>query len=483
MSDMDTKKALIVIMVLLVIMNVALASYIVVISTGRNINDNTDEYVTDILKQRNIELECKIPEDGPGASSITLGSMIYSDNSIENLTAATGGSYSIDSGGRLIFNDSPADSDEPVEMTRAAVGAFAQEYMASIGLQADDFVLDYIIETGMDEYDVRYLEKDSAGVLYYNSYIEMRVSEYGVVFAEIYIRTITGSSDISVSNLPVQTILLANLIFEPTTKTIDSISFGYYQKDRNSDESVMSWRIHFKDGSERFFEVGNGREITQMTEIPELDNIKFECDLPEVYFFRSPVIYGDSNFTPTNLNSFPVFMNGQAEIDSNGTVNYLRTSFDNTRYDLINDTVIQLSEGFIEDIGLNVREYHLDRLIALDDGSYDAFYVMTDSDGALYFDNFININIKEQGVAYATFRHYVAGVGVNQTSPMAVGTILFDNLDTENGQEYVVIGIDAGYKLESNDSMNAVPCWRIIFEDESVRYFSAENGLELSLAE
>ncbi len=483
MSDMDTKKALTVIMVLLIIMNIALVSYIILISTGRDDDSRVNDYAVEILKQRNIELGCKIPEGGPGASSIILGDMVYSENEFEKLMAATGGSYYIDARGRLIFSYLPVDNTAPVEMNRTAVEVFSHEFITSIGLQKDNFVLDYIIETGTDEYDVRYIEKDASGILYYSSYVEMKITEYGVIYAEIYIRTVRETGEVGTGSLPIQTIILANLTLETKTMTIDSISFGYYQRDRDSDEALMSWRIHFDNGSERFFEVGNGGEITQVLEILEFNNILFNCSLPEIYYFQSPVIYGDSTFNLAMLNSMPVFMNGLAEIDSSGIVKYIRTSFDAARYNLDSELVTQISEGFIEDIGLNTQEYYLDRIVIAEDGSYNMFYIMTDTGGALYFDNFININIKEQGVAYASFRHNSVGVGINQTEPMAVGTILLDNLDTENGQEYVVNEIAAGYKQDSENSANAIPCWRIIFEDESIRYFSAADGDELALGE
>jgi len=483
MSDMDTKKALIVIMILLIIMNVALASYIIVINTGRDKGRDNNDYVVDILRQRNIEVGCKIPEEGPGASSLNLGDMLYNENSFDSLMAVTGGSYTIDSGGRLIFSNSPDDNVAPTEMNRTAVEGFAHDFMTSIGLQIDDFILDYILETGTDEYDISYIEKDKSGTLYYDSYIEMKITEYGVMHAEIYIRTIRDKGETDAGNLPIQTIMLANLTMETKTVTIKSISFGYHQKGRDSDKAIMSWRIRFNDGSERFFAVDNGQEIMPVLEILEFNNIVFNCTLPQIFDFKSPVIYGESIFTIEALNSMPVFMNGKAEIDSNGIINYVRTSFDDTRYNLNEETVAQISESFISDIGLSVREYYLNRMITADDGSYDAYYVMTDSDGALYFDNFINLNIKEQGLTYVSFRHNVVGVGLDQTIPMAVGTILLDNLDTENGQEYVVNEITAGYKKDSLTSADAIPCWRVIFENNVVRYFSAVDGNELALDE
>jgi hypothetical protein len=480
MSDMDTKKALIVILILLILMNVGLASYIIVYSTGNIEVSDMADYTEEILKERNISLNCRIPDSGPAASTVTLGNMLYTENSIDTLSETTGGSYSIDVRGRLIFVKTPGDEIVSEVMNRTAVEGISHDYISSIGLQNEDFALDYVIETGTDEYEVRYLRKDSSDVLYYDSYIEMTITEAGVIYAEIYIRDIQEKGNISIAGLPIQTILLANLINEDNEIVIESINFGYHRAAPDLDESVMSWRIRFDDGSERFFEVGNGKEITPEMEILEFNNIRFECAVPKSFDFKGSIIYGESGFTPEMLNSMLIFMNGKAEIDSSGLITYIRTSYDNVTYNLTQVLAGDLSVDFITNIGLDPQEFYLDSIVLAEDGSYDLFYIMTDADGTLYFDNFININIKRQGVAFASFRYNTIEPGTGKTEPWSIGSILLDNLETDTGQEYTVTEIKAGYKKDTDGAINAYPCWRITFKDGSVRYFSAANNGELA---
>lgn len=479
-SDMDTKKALIVILILLILMNVALASYIIVYSTGNAESSDMADYAIEILKQRNIGVNCRIPESGPPASSVELGDMIYTENSVDTLSASTGGSYSFDARGRMIFVKTPDGAVVSDEMNRTAVEEITHEYIGSIGLQYEDFILDYIIETGTDEYEVRYLKKDSDEVIYYDSFIEMTVTESGVIYAEIYITNIGEKGESSAAGLPIQTIMLANLIAVENEISIESISFGYHRKSPDTDESVMSWRIRFNDGSERFFEVGNGNEITPELEILEFNNIVFDCAVPKPFNFKGSIIYGDSGFTADMINSMLVFMDGKVEIDSTGVITYLRTSYDNTTYNLTQDLAAGISVDFITNIGLDPQEFFLDGITLADDGSYDAYYIMTDEDGALYYDNFININVKRQGIAYASFRYDTLESGLGRTEPLSIGSILLGNLDTKAGQEYTIIEIMAGYKRDNDESESALPCWRVVFKDGSVRYFSAADGVELA---
>ena len=142
---MNTKKALIAIMVLLGIMNIVLASYIIVISTTGKNELSTIEYTKKILKQRNIEVNCKIPEEAPKASSITLGDMIYSDSTIETLSSKTGGSYSLDELGRLIYISSQTEIEVSDEMNRSVVERLSHDFISDIGLQLEEFELDMFI--------------------------------------------------------------------------------------------------------------------------------------------------------------------------------------------------------------------------------------------------------------------------------------------------------------------------------------------------
>lgn len=478
---MNTKKALIVIMVLLILMNIALASYIIVISTNGKSGLSTEEYVSKILDQRNIIINCKIPNEIPSASSIVLGDMLYSESAFETLVNKTGGAYSLDDHGRMIFTNISAIETVQEEMNRSVVEKITHEFINNIGLQLEEFSLDVFIGTGTDEYKVRYTSKDEKGIYYYDSYIEMTVNKYGVAYGEIYVKRV---KDIEVNNadgLPIHTILLSNLVSESKKVEIDSISFGYHQKEADSSESVMSWRIGFGDGSERFFEVSTGVEITPILDILEFSGIITKCKIPKPFSGNSSVLYGQSSFTTPMLDSMTVFMNGDANIDGTGLITYIRTSFQNSAsYTLNSDTIAKICTDFIDSIGKNANDYLPENTPTITDGVYTVKYVYKDDNNHLYFDNFIEIHFSELGVIFAAFRDDDFVLGKVFPDSLSVGALLPEVLNNEN-EEYIIVEIQKGYKRDDNESQTAFACWKIVFEDGSIRYFTVDTGEELNI--
>ena len=477
---MNTKKALIVIMVLLILMNIALASYIIVITTNGKSDLSTEEYTKKILKQRNIEIECNIPDKSPNAASITLGDMIYNDSTIDALSSKTGGSYSIDERGRLIYISSLTDIEVSDVMNRSVVERISHDFISDIGLQLEEFNHDSTIETGTDEYEVRYIKKDGEGVYYFDSYVEMTVTNYGVVSSEVYIKQVKEHDIKKDEGLPIHTIFLANLVAESKTITIDKISYGYHQKSLNTNESVMSWRVRFSDGSFRFLEVSTGLEITPVLEMLEFNNIIFKCRFPEPFNGYSNVLYGESSLTPQMLNSMIVFMNGDVSIGENGLITYIRISYENTvSYNLNDETITQICTEFIDSLGKNSNDYVLDTNPQEEAGIYTATYIYKDSKGNLYFDNYIDIHFSELGVVFASFRDDVFESGRIFSKINSIGAILLNQLDSISGEEYIITEIQPGYKMIDSTSEQAIACWKVVFEDGSIRYFTAETGEEI----
>lgn len=481
---MNTKKALIVIMVLLILLNVGMVGYIISLNVKNSNRIDFEEYTVKILKARNIELNCLIPTSSPVAATASLGDMLYTEDSIGLLETKTGGEYQLDDFGRMLYWGAPDANIVEGEMNRAAVEKISHAFIESIELQLSDYTLDYSIEIGTDEYDVRYIKKDDKGNHYYDIYIEMIINETGVASAVVSIRSIEDEEKRSGESLPVHTVLLANLIAESKPMTISSISYGYHQKSANTSEAVMSWRVRFSDGSERFFEVGTGEEITPVIEILEFNNVIFKCPLPESYTGPDEIIYGESRFDQQQLDSMLLFANGQATIDSYGYINYIRTSFENsTRYALTDEVITELSYEFIEDLGLDSSRYVKEGIEAVSDGSFKDRYVYSDSNGNLIFGNFIEIHYSELGVVFASIRADEFTDGSQLGDFKSLSGVLLERLDIDSGREYVVTQIDPGYIRETIISDKAVACWRVVYEDNTIQYFSAVSGEELNIDE
>ncbi len=482
---MDTKKALVVVAILLILMNITLASYIVVINANNKKFASIEEYTVKILKQRDIGLNCLIPSDNPGASSITLGDMLYSETSINTLSEKTGGSYSFDEQERLIFTNSLSEEVVSGEMSRTTVERLAHNFIDSIGLQKNEYVLDFVIETGTDEYNVRYIYKDNAGNYYFDSYIEMNISNYGVISSEINALSIEKKNGDKGGGIPISAILLTNMVAESKAKVINGINYGYHRKNSDSNESVMCWRIRLGDGSEKYFDIETGKEITPELDILEFHNIVFNCQLPESFNGYDEVVYGLSTFTQQILSSTQVFLSGQTSIETNGTISFVRTTFgSNIQYSLNKETVAELSEAFINEIGLKSQNYYMETIEQVDDNLYKTLYIYKDSAKNLYFDNFIEIHVVELGVIFASIKNDVFEPGDRYSGTgISLGTILLNNLSMDMGQEYIISRITSGYIKTPEKGNTAIACWKVEFEDKSVRYFSAVTGDEKQLSE
>lgn len=477
---MNTKKALIVIMILLILMNAALSAYLIIINAGNRENSDALIYTESILKQRNIEIKGRIPDEVPEPSSVILTDMLYSDDVFDNLISKTGGSYSIDERGRLLFANTPEERIVIGDMNRTAVEMISREFIESIGLYQDEFILDYVIETATDEYDVRYIRKDSLGIYYYDSYIEMSVTENGVVSARVYVRDVKERISKKGKSLPIYTVLLANIVSESKAKVITGINFGYHLKNQFENEAVMSFRISFEDGSERFFDVVSGDEITLETEVLEFNNIIFECRLPEPFNKYGEIVYGESMISPFDVGSLESFFEGQIGIDDNNIITFIRTSYsDITKYEMTDEIISEIASEFIAGLNLDPTMFYQDSKILNEDGSYNLSYIYRDLEKELHFDNYINLHIYDLGVILATIRLNNYTIDRIFEESINIGYALLNNLDLTNGRVYTVKEVDSGYKRSSVDSSYAVACWRVIFEDGSERFFSVKTGQEL----
>jgi hypothetical protein len=259
---MNTKKALIAIIILLLTVNAVLGLYILSISrsSGEGI---TNEDVRTILKQREIALECRIPDYGLRPSEAVLGKNQFNEQSIEIIKGKFDGDVQIDDEtGLLTYRNTQYDENASVDITRLWAENAADEFIESLGLNKADFILDSAVENAGSLYDFIYIYKDSSGNFYFDIYIEIEVGSGGVAKADIMYRGIEEVRSSGGDSVSIRTVLMANIIKRGDGGTvIQSISSGYKINDTEEMTAVMSWRVRFADGSERYFDAGNGMEI------------------------------------------------------------------------------------------------------------------------------------------------------------------------------------------------------------------------------
>ncbi|MBN2557306.1 MAG: hypothetical protein JXB33_00980 [Clostridia bacterium] len=258
---MNTKKALATTIILLLIMNIALGVYVAAISSG-NGTDDIDAYTEGILAQRDIILECRIPDDNFKTSPVSVGENIFTSQSVESIKTATGGEVHIDENTGVLTYMNSNGGEISGEINRTSADLAAAGFIESIGLDRDDFILDYAREESRDTYVLKYILYDESGIYYYDNFIEANVTAEGVVNAKIAYYKTESNARQEEDAMPVSAILLSNLVRQQNkVVSVVSITRGFKRKSIDSNEAIMCWRVRFGDGSERFFEASTGIEI------------------------------------------------------------------------------------------------------------------------------------------------------------------------------------------------------------------------------
>ena len=259
---MDTKKALTAIIILLVLMNITLGVYLIVINSGRGNIEDTLSYTRTILNDRNYRVDCYIPEKPIPLSSVTMGGNRFTEQSLASVMEKTGGTAYIESDSGIMYYISSGETVEnPVEINRTVIEATASEFISSIGINREEFTLDYYRETGNDSYELKYMAIDESGNLFFGSYVELTIAGGIVQSARIMYPSVVEIQETQSEGIPVYTILLASLTKSSLEKSIESINSGYYSIKQSTGISNICWRIRFGDGTERFFDADTGEEI------------------------------------------------------------------------------------------------------------------------------------------------------------------------------------------------------------------------------
>ncbi len=260
--DMDTKKALAVIIVLLILMNITLGIYLIVINSGRGNIEDTLLYTKTILNDRNYNLDCNIPADAISLSTVIFKENRFTEQSLNSVMEKTNGSAYIEEGtGVMHYINSSGNTVNPIDSSRTSIENIADNFISSIGINRDEFTLDYFRETGDDSFNLKYIAVDEKGRLYFESYVELQITSEGVQSAAIMYPNPEEVQDNQGEGIPVYTILLAGLKETNLEKTIESINAGYHSENNKPGAAGTCWRVRFSDGEERFFNAATGEEI------------------------------------------------------------------------------------------------------------------------------------------------------------------------------------------------------------------------------
>jgi hypothetical protein len=256
---MDSKKALRIIIALLLIVNIFMAGYIINLAFSEPDTKDEHKYIADILAYRNITLECDIP-DYPAPSAVLM--LALQDNALlTDYLKEQGGLLSIEQEGAIIYT--PAVTNRYDNLTVDSATLISDSFIKNLPIDSEAYMLDSILTAGVDEYKFNYIYLDGSSYIY-NRKIEMTVSKNGI--GQVYIKSLEYTVSDTEYNRPM--VSIGNILVSGFTRqgqsfiTIKKIDAGYvYDK---STSSVMNvWRIMYNNGLERYFSSIDGTEVIQ----------------------------------------------------------------------------------------------------------------------------------------------------------------------------------------------------------------------------
>lgn len=254
---MDSKKALRIIIALLLIVNVFMAGYIVNLAFSEPDTKDEYKYITEILAYRDIALDCEIPEYAAPSAVITVSS---TDNTaVLDYLKEQDGIFSEDENGVITYTPPVTQRYEDLTLEKAA--EIADDYVEKLPIDSEAYMLDSILTAGVNEYRFNYIYLDGSSYIY-DRKIEMTVSKDGI--EKVYIKSLGYTVSDTEYNRPM--VSIGNILVSGFTRqgqsliTIKKIDAGYLY-DKNTSSIMNVWRVMYNNGQERYFSSIDGTEI------------------------------------------------------------------------------------------------------------------------------------------------------------------------------------------------------------------------------
>lgn len=256
---MDSKKALKILIILLVVVNLFMAGYIISLTFSKSDTSDENKYITSLLTYRDITLECEIP-DYPAPSAVLIAKDPDNSSLLAYLNGLDGVLEEDVESGVIVF--SPTISERIDDFTLDTTTKQASAFITSLPIKSEAYMLDSILTTGVNIYKFNYIYADGSRYIYDKS-IEITISKNGI--DQVVISNINYIVSDTENNRPM--VSIGNILVSGFTRqgqasiTIKKMDTGYlYDTDTLALKNV--WRIMFNNGQVRYFSSIDGIEIT-----------------------------------------------------------------------------------------------------------------------------------------------------------------------------------------------------------------------------
>ncbi|MFA7673901.1 MAG: hypothetical protein WCY62_08655 [Clostridia bacterium] len=255
---MDSKKAMKILVVLMILVNLIMAGYIISLAVSQSQQRIDNKYIMSILEYRGITLECDIDNSSTPVFKLKHTDDV-NDEVYQYLLLRDGVTTRSDDGMVITFIPAVTQRYENIDLDTAEV--IARDFMEALPVEQNPYVLDYRQTTGVGTYSFQFNFYDSNSYIY-DKYVKIQVSKNGIIEAVIgSISYEVENSGYTASDISIGNILVSNFtrqgISQMVLRKIDS---GYlYIKETGQIEAV--WRVLYNENQVRYFLTKDGEEV------------------------------------------------------------------------------------------------------------------------------------------------------------------------------------------------------------------------------
>jgi len=259
---MNTKKALNLIIILLLIINIFLLVFIISFDKGSEERLNEVTYVRDIMAYRGVSITASFTNEAKVSSEMIYNGGIFTEDYITKVSELlTGDIQHSEDNTTIAITLTEYLSTSKIIQDRYVADIKIRSFLDSINFNHINYLVDSVIMTGTSTYHVDYIYIVNGNVLY-DLFISAIIDEYGIKSITIkYIDNQLVEGEVF-SILPVSTILMSQVTYKENTdgqNTISRIDAGY----KLDSKGKVYYCYRLTDGNQqvRYYNGVDGKEI------------------------------------------------------------------------------------------------------------------------------------------------------------------------------------------------------------------------------
>jgi len=257
---MNTKKALNIIILLLIVINIFMFSFILYFNKQNRDEKTSVEYTQDILKYRGIDIEVPIKNIKLSKKALLFKKGIFNEKYEQKIKNKISGEILItEDQTKLEYISFNKNTTEVITKDRFEADLQVKAFLDLIEFNYINYSVDSVTMLSRDTYNLKYIYT-SNGEIIYDLYINATIDKHGLVSVTIkYIENQFEENE-NFYVLPMTNILMSNIIYsEKRSNKIVRVDSGYKFDKNNTLQYV--WKIIFDDNTTIYYDAKNGHQL------------------------------------------------------------------------------------------------------------------------------------------------------------------------------------------------------------------------------